>query len=106
MKRLFWLSVGAGAGVYASHRVKRRVERLAREWSPEGVAVRAVNAGQGAGRRLLDFAAEVKAETAAREQELREAVGLDGTLPGPEDPRPARRVLRARYTIVNDKDGH
>lgn len=106
MKRLFWLSVGAGAGVYATHRVKRRVERLARQWSPEGVAVRAVHAGQGAGRRLRDLAADVKAESAAREEELREAVGLDQTLPEPEEPRARRRVLRARYTIVNDKDGH
>ncbi|WP_262401901.1 hypothetical protein [Actinomadura sp. CNU-125] len=46
MKRLFWLSVGAGAGVYATHRVKRRVERFARSLTPESVAARAWPAGR------------------------------------------------------------
>ncbi len=111
MRRLFWISVGAGAGVYVSHRVKRRVERFTRTWSPEGVAARAVSTGQGAGERLRHFAADVRTEMRAREEELREAVRMDqeppdAELPGYRGARP-RRVLKARYTIIeNDKDGH
>ncbi|TDD62281.1 hypothetical protein E1293_44185 [Actinomadura darangshiensis] len=111
MRRLFWLGVGAGAGVYVTHRVKRRVERFTRTWSPEGVAARAVSTGQGAGDRLRLFAADVRTGMHAREQELREAVRMDREPPDAElsdyrGPRP-RRVLKARYTIIeNDKDGH
>ena len=111
MKRMFWLTVGAGAGVYVSHRVKRRVERLARSWSPEGVAARAVSTGQGAGDRLRLFASDVRTGMRDREEELREAVRMDQAPPDAAPSRP--RVLRARYTIVNDsdhndhdKDGH
>ncbi|WP_243774168.1 hypothetical protein [Actinomadura barringtoniae] len=119
-KRLFWLSVGAGAGVYATHRAKRRVQRFAREWSPQGVAARAVTAGHGAGDRLKLFAHDVRTEMQAREVELREATRLDQAPPELEGARP-RRVLKARYTIIDstidqskiiessgndDKDGH
>ncbi|MFF5264096.1 hypothetical protein ACFY4C_34650 [Actinomadura viridis] len=105
MRRLFWLSVGAGAGIYATHRVKRRVEHIARTLSPESVAARAVTAGQGAGDRLRDFAHDVRTEMRAREAELREAVEMDQAPPELDGPR--RRVLRARYTIIDDdKDGH
>ena len=42
----------------------------------------------------------------AREEELREAVRMDQAPPETPGPRP-RRVLRARYTIIDDeKDGH
>ncbi|GAA4241181.1 hypothetical protein GCM10022254_68980 [Actinomadura meridiana] len=106
MRRLFWLSVGAGAGVYVSHRVKRRVVRFTRSWSPDGVAARAVAGGQGAGERLRHFVSDVRTEMHAREEELREAVRTDQA---PPDAAPSR-VLRARYTIINDidddKDGH
>ncbi|MFI0356627.1 hypothetical protein [Actinomadura sp. 9N407] len=105
MKRLFWLGVGAGAGVYATHRVKRKVERFARTWSPEGVAARAVTAGHDAGGRLRHFALDVRTEMRAREIELREAVAMDQAPPELDGPR--RRVLKARYTIIDDdKDGH
>lgn len=103
MRRLFWLTVGAGAGVYVSHRVKRRVERFARTWSPEGVAARAVSTGQGAGERLRHFASDVRTEMRAREEELREAVRLDQAPPDAASV-PPRRVLRARYSIIDDTD--
>ena len=107
MRRLFWLSVGAGAGIYATHRVKRRVERIARAWSPEGVAARAVTAGQDAGGRLRHFALDVRTEMRAREAQLRAAAQLDQAPPEPDGPE-CRRVLRApRHTIIDDeKDGH
>ncbi|WP_433469195.1 hypothetical protein [Spirillospora sp. CA-128828] len=106
MRRLFWLGVGAGAGVYVTHRVKRRVERFTRTWSPEGVAARAVSTGQSAGDRLRLFASDVRTEMQTREEELREAVRMDQAPPDAGDPRP-RRVLKARYTIIDDdKDGN
>lgn len=121
MRRLFWVTVGAGAGVYVSHRVKRRVERFARTWSPGGVAARAVSSGQGAGDRLRSFASDVRTEMKSREDELREAVRMDQAPPDSPSARP-HRVLKARYTIVkepthrgiddsigrgdDDKDGH
>jgi hypothetical protein len=104
MRRLFWLSVGAGAGIYASHRVRRRMERLVRTWSPEGVASRAVTAGHGVGERLRHFADDVRTEMRNREAELREAVKIDQAPPELEAPR-RRRVLKARI-IDDDKDGH
>ncbi|MGH3241257.1 MAG: hypothetical protein ACRDNL_12825 [Spirillospora sp.] len=111
MKRLFWLTLGAGAGVYVSHRVKRRVVRFTRALSPDGVASRALSTGQGAGERLRHFASDVRTEMHAREEELREAVRMDQAPPD-AGPAPPRRVLRARYTIIDndhidhDKDGH
>ncbi|WP_030173739.1 DUF6167 family protein [Spirillospora albida] len=106
MRRMFWLSVGAGAGVYATHRVKRRVERFAHAWSPEGVAARAVTTGQDAGTRLRVFAADVRTGMRAREEELREAIRMDQAPPEPDEVRP-RRILKGRYTIIDDdKDGH
>jgi hypothetical protein len=81
------------------------VERFTRAWSPEGVAARAVTAGQDAGGRLRHFAHDVRTEMRARETELREAVAMDQAPPELEGPR--RRVLKARYTIIDDdKDGH
>ncbi|MFI0487166.1 hypothetical protein [Actinomadura sp. 9N215] len=106
MRRLFWLTLGAGAGVYVSHRVKRRVVRFTRALSPEGVAARAVSTGHGAGERLRHFASDVRTEMKAREEELREAVRMDQAPPDAELARP-RRVLRARYTIIDHTDrGH
>ncbi|HEY8479743.1 MAG TPA: hypothetical protein VIL71_07925 [Spirillospora sp.] len=106
MRRLFWLSVGAGAGIYVSHRVRREMERIARSWSPGGMAARAVTTGQSAGERLRLFAADVRTEMRAREKELREAVRMDLAPPDAGEPGP-RRVLKARYTIIDDdKDGH
>lgn len=111
MRRLFWLGVGAGAGVYVTHRVKRRVERFTRALSPEGVAARAVSTGQDAGERLRHFASDVRTGMRAREEELREAIRMDQAPPDAEVSgyRAAgpRRVLKARYTIIDDdKDGH
>ncbi|MBW8486550.1 DUF6167 family protein [Actinomadura parmotrematis] len=104
MKRLFWLGVGAGAGVYATHRVKRKVTRIAQQLSPEGVAMRAVATGQSTGQRLRYFATDVRTAMHEREEELREAIRMDQAPPEPGEPRP--RVLRARYTVIDDdKDG-
>jgi hypothetical protein len=89
------MTVGAGAGVYAT----RRVTRLVHNWTPESVAARA-------GGRLRVFAQDVRTEMRAREAQLREAVEIDRTPQQLEQPRP-RRILKAPYTIIDDdKDGH
>jgi hypothetical protein len=95
MRRLFWLTVGAGVGVYATH----RASKIARSLTPRSVAVRA-------GDRLRMFTEDVRVGMQDREEQLRGAIELDQA--GREPPQEqARRVLKARYTIINDeKDGY
>lgn len=106
MRRLFWLTVGAGTGVWAT----RKVTRIARQLTPQSIAGRATTRAHGAGDRLRLFAQDVKVETRNREQQLREAIEADQAPgPGPVPDSAPRRILKARYTIIdedNDKDGH
>jgi hypothetical protein len=107
MKRLFWLTLGAGLGAWGLHKAQVKTQQLARNLTPQSLAVRArdraVDAGGRAGGRLRAFAADVRIGMAEREAELREAVELDTVTP--EGTR--RRVLRAQNMIINDdKDGH
>jgi len=69
MRRLFYVALGATAGVLAVRRASAALHR----WTPEGMA------GQlgGAGERVALWWAEVQALAAAREDELRQALGLD-----------------------------
>ncbi|MDQ1683310.1 MAG: hypothetical protein QOC82_47 [Frankiaceae bacterium] len=69
MRRLFYVALGATAGVL----VVRRASAALNRWTPEGMA------GQlgGAGERVALWWAEVQALAAAREVELRDALGLD-----------------------------
>jgi hypothetical protein len=69
MKRVFWIALGATAGVL----VVRKLQKTARAYTPAGVADRA----QGLGSSLRYFADEVRAGMAEREIELRDALGLD-----------------------------
>jgi hypothetical protein len=70
VRRLFYVAVGAAAGIY----VVRKVQKTAKAYSPEGLAGKAV----GLGESLRYFADEVRAGMAEREIELRDALGLDG----------------------------
>jgi hypothetical protein len=69
MRRLFYVAFGAAAGVL----VVRRVSAAANKWTPEGLAAQA----GGAGERIAVWWAEVQTYAAQREEELREALGLD-----------------------------
>lgn len=69
MRRLFYVALGAAAGVY----VVRKVQKTAKAYSPEGLAGKAV----GLGESLRYFADEVRAGMAEREIELRDALGID-----------------------------
>ena len=73
MRRLFWVAVGAAAGVYAV----RKVQKTMHAYSPSGLAERA----GGVGESLRGFADEVRRNTAQREAQLREALGME-----PADP--------------------
>lgn len=63
MRRVFWLAVGAGVGVF----VVRRLGQAAGRLTIPGLAERAGT-----------FWAQVRAAAAEREEELRAALGLDG----------------------------
>jgi hypothetical protein len=69
VKRLFYIAFGATAGVI----VVRRVTNAAAKWTPEGL----VGQAGGVGERLSEWWAVVQAGAAARERELREALGID-----------------------------
>ena len=69
MRRLFYVAFGAAAGVVAV----RRISAVANKWTPEGIAAQA----GGAGERVALWWAEVRAHSAARELELRQALGLE-----------------------------
>ncbi len=69
MRRVFWVAVGAAAGIYAV----RKVQRTLHTYSASGLAERA----GGLGDSLKAFAEEVRAGMAEREAELRDALGLD-----------------------------
>ena len=69
MKRLFYVALGATAGVL----IVRRVTAAANKWTPEGLATQA----GGVGDRVAAWWAEVQHFAAEREVELRDALGLD-----------------------------
>jgi hypothetical protein len=69
MRRLFYIAFGATVGIIAV----RRVTNAAAKWTPEGIAAQA----GGAGGRVSDWWSIVRESAAARERELREALGID-----------------------------
>jgi hypothetical protein len=82
LRRTFWFTAGAAAGVWATTKVNRKLRQL----TPESLAAQAANKALDAGNRLKDFALDVRAGMAQRESELGEALGLqapaDRALPG------------------------
>lgn len=68
MRRLFWVAVGATAGVYAV----RKVQKTLHAYSPAGLAGRA----GGLGESVKGFVDEVRSGMVEREAELRDALGL------------------------------
>ena len=85
MRRLFWVAVGAAAGVYAVHKVQQTL----RAYSATGLAERA----EGLGGAVRLFAGEVRANMADREAELREALGMDPVHEPPLSPAEAADLV-------------
>lgn len=67
VRRVFWVALGASAGVIAA----RRLRRLADAATPQAIGGAMVAAARG-------FLVEVRSGMAEREAELRTALGLDG----------------------------
>jgi len=110
MRRLFWLALGAVLGAWVMH----RFTRLARNFTPQGVAARAV----GFGDRLRSYAAEIRTEMNTREAELWSVLGADtlqdGAVPQPRSGqgppagpagRTSGRTPNGKF-LDDDKDGH
>jgi hypothetical protein len=78
MRRLFWVALGATAGVL----VVRKVTKTAQAYSPSGVAEGVAGGLSDLGEGLREMAKAVREGMAERETELRYALGMDtGTLP-------------------------
>jgi hypothetical protein len=69
MRRLFWLTLGATAGVL----VVRKVTKTAHAFTPAGLA----DSAGGVGDSIRYFADQVRAGMVEREAELRDALGID-----------------------------
>jgi len=76
VRRLFYVALGATAGVL----IVRRVTAAANRWTPEGIAAQA----GGAGDRVSAWWSDVQHYAAQREVELRDALGLDDVDEVPE----------------------
>lgn len=82
MGKLFWIALGAAAGVL----VVRKVGKAAQAYTPEGMAGSLSNIGDA----IRDFADAVREGMGEREQELRVALGVDA---GEIDPGEARQLI-------------
>jgi hypothetical protein len=82
MRRVFWVALGATAGVL----VVRKINQTAQAYTPEGVG-RSISSLADA---LRDAADAVREGMAEREAELRLALGVDA---GEIDPDEARALL-------------
>jgi hypothetical protein len=72
-RRLFYIALGATAGVL----IVRKVSAAAQRFTPAGVSSGLAGAISGLGDAVRDFGAEVRAGMAEREDELRHDLGLD-----------------------------
>ena len=79
MRRLFWVALGATAGVLAV----RKVTRAAEAYTPAGVSRSLASLGDG----LRELADAVREGMAEREGELRIALGVDAGTVTPEQAR-------------------
>ena len=78
MRRLFYVALGATAGVL----IVRKLSAAANRWTPEGIAAQA----GGAGEKFAAWWAEVQHFAAEREVELRDALGLGDVEEGGPQP--------------------
>lgn len=74
-RRLLYITFGAVAGVLAV----RRATQAAQRYTPAGVQQRLSGSFGSLGESVREFMAELRVGMAEREQELRAALGLDGT---------------------------
>jgi len=92
MRRLFWVALGATAGVL----VVRKLTKAAQAYSPSGLAEGLSGGLSDFGEGLREMAEAVREGMADREIELRYALGIDtGTLPDGHEmsPEQARALI-------------
>jgi hypothetical protein len=82
MRRLFWVALGAVVGAL----VVRRVHKAAQAYTPEGISRSLTNVAEA----LREAAGVVREGMAAREAELRVALGVEA---GDLDPDTAQDLL-------------
>ncbi|MDT3399207.1 DUF6167 family protein [Streptomyces sp. B1866] len=95
-RRTFWFTSGVAAGVWATTKVNRTLNKL----TPESLAARAADRAVLAGRRIRVFALDVRDGMADREAALKDALGLTQP-PGPR----ALPAQRARGLLTGPEPG-
>jgi len=75
MRRLFWVAIGATAGIL----VVRKLSRTARSLTPAGLAETVTRSAADIADAIRDFSAEVRVAMSEREKELMAALADDGT---------------------------
>ncbi|WP_195910987.1 DUF6167 family protein [Streptomyces kaniharaensis] len=99
VRRIFWMAVGAGATVWAMNKANEAVHRL----TPDSLSGTAARGALHLGDLAKQFALDVKAGMAEREEQLRDDLGLHGTAVV----EPRRRVLRGepQYRAISAAPG-
>ncbi|MEU1285536.1 DUF6167 family protein [Kitasatospora sp. NPDC005856] len=101
MARIFWMAVGAGATVWAMKKANEAAQRL----TPESLSGTAARGALHLGDLAKQFAQDVRAGMAEREEQLKDDLGLHGT--AVVEPRSARRVPRGepQYRAISAAPG-
>lgn len=101
MGRVFWMAVGAGATVWAMKKANEAAQRL----TPDSLSGTAARGALHLGDLAKQFAQDVRAGMAEREEQLKDDLGLHGTAVA--EPRGARRVLRGepQYRAISAAPG-
>ncbi|MEU9074821.1 DUF6167 family protein [Kitasatospora sp. NPDC048538] len=100
VRRVFWMAVGAGATVWAMNKANEAVQRL----TPDNLSGTAARGALHLGDLAKQFAQDVRAGMAEREEQLRDDLGLRGT--AVVEPR-RRRALRGepQYRAISAAPG-
>ncbi|MGF1431285.1 DUF6167 family protein [Kitasatospora sp. LaBMicrA B282] len=94
VRRIFWMTVGAGAAVWAMNKANEATRRL----TPDSLSAGAVRGALQLGDAARQFALDVRAGMAEREEQLRSDLGLDGT--AVVDPPTRRPIAGAPRTLT------
>lgn len=86
MARIFWMAVGAGATVWVMKKANEAAQRL----TPESLSGTAARGALHLGDAAKQFALDVRAGMAEREEQLKDDLGLRGT--AVVEPRRTRRA--------------
>jgi hypothetical protein len=78
IRRLSWMVLGFALGFWSAFRLKRALRAL----TPKGLAHQAAGVGQS----VREFAGDVRTAMRTREDELRDALGIDAEAHVDKDP--------------------